>query len=154
MSRTRRVVFCSRAEPKAWIDLGPNLLPSSSSFLKTLLLTNIFASSTPSASSICLRARWSAVNVELNATFDARILQRAGPRLRPESVFLRCIVALQIFKHNEHAALESVHLLLFLLSFLSQLKRIVLISLFLLLLLAFLLLAFLLTKLLLLLNLK
>ena len=86
-SSTLRVVFFSRAWPKAWIDLGPNLFPSNSSFLSILFAISIFARSTPSSSSIFLRAKWRTVSVLLNATLEARILHLAGPRLRPDRVY-------------------------------------------------------------------
>lgn len=86
-SRTLSVVFFSRAWPNAWIDLGPNLFPSSSSFLSILFAINIFARSTPSSSSIFLRAKCRTVSVLLNATFEANILHLAGPRFRPERVY-------------------------------------------------------------------
>lgn len=97
-----------------------------------------------------LQHRQGSVESDIGGEDTAASRSEVKPR---ECVLLGCVIALQVLKHDQHAALQAVHLLLLFLALLSKLQSIVLISELLFFLFSLLLLPLLLSQLLLLLDL-
>jgi len=72
-----------KALPNSFAERGPRLLPSISSFMSTLFVYSIFATSTPSSSLIAALARCKFFNVLLYATCFAKIILRLVPSSSP-----------------------------------------------------------------------